>query len=102
MTDDWEARMSERAKVRQPPEPEWPQSDRPDPSTWPVPDHIKSYSGRDVLLWYISRGWEQIFGGEVVVLFDHDFGHHVLRNGPWQLTLTNVDQFPDHEFGKES
>jgi hypothetical protein len=92
--------MSERARAR---EAERPQTDhaRPDPSTWPVPEHIKGYSGRDVLLWYICRGWERILGGSVEVVFDHDFGHHVLRNGPWQLTLTNVDQFPDHEFGKE-
>jgi hypothetical protein len=74
-----------------------------DREQWPesLPTHVRQgASARDALLWYITDGWGKIFGGDVVTVFDHDFGHHVLRNGSWQLTLTNLDEFPDDEFSR--
>lgn len=95
----WEERMAQRAMERS-------RAERhedgtpvylPDRSTWPVPPEIRGASARDAFLWYACRGWEQIFGEEPEIenLFDHDFGYHVLRKGTWQLTLTDISQFPD-------
>lgn len=76
----------------------------PPRSTWPqsLPEQVRAgASGRDALLWYIADGWQRIFGGEVETLLDHDFGYHVLRNDMWQITLVNVEQFPDQAFPEE-
>lgn len=72
----------------------------PDRSAWPVPREIQGASARDAFLWYVCRGWEQIFGDEPEIenLFDHDFGLHVLRKGEWQLTFANISEFPSQEW----
>jgi hypothetical protein len=102
MTEDgWEARMAARAAVRgaeQDAEQDNNQRRLPDRSTWPVPEHLKGYSGRDVFLWYVMDGWQRILGGEPNVLFNHDFGFHVIGDGVWQLELVSLDQFPDKRF----
>jgi hypothetical protein len=99
--------MAERAAARRAEQEEAEQEEaeqqhaarqRPDRSTWPVPEHLKGYSARDVFLWYAMDGWRRILGGEPQVLFDHDFGFHVISDGIWQLKLTNLDEFPDERF----
>lgn len=103
----WEERMAQRAAERAAARREAERDENgnpirllPDRSTWPVPPQIQGASARDAFLWYTCRGWEQIFGGEPDIenLFDHDFGHHVLRKGDWQLTFTNVSEFPSQEW----
>lgn len=98
----WEERMAQRSRERRDAlEAEYLAAEGvrllPDRSTWPVPPEIRGASARDAFLWYVCRGWEQIFGEEPEIenLFDHDFGYHVLRKDTWQLTFTNISQFPD-------
>jgi hypothetical protein len=95
--------MAERAAARRAEQEEAEQQHAghqrpPDRSTWPVPEHLKGYSARDVFLWYMMDGWRRILGGEPKVLFDHDFGFHVISDGIWQLKLANLDEFPDERF----
>lgn len=69
-------------------------------SQWPVPPQLRGFSARDVFLWYICDGWRRIFGDDhpVEQLLNHDFGLHILRKGTWQLTLVDLEQFPDRRF----
>jgi hypothetical protein len=104
MTDEgWEAHMAEKAAARRAEQEgaEWQRAGRqrpPDRSTWPVPEHLKGYSARDVFLWYVMDGWRRILGGDPRVVLDHDFGFHVVSDGIWQLKLVNLDEFPDERF----
>lgn len=94
--DAWEQRMSDKAKRRL--ETERKVAGLLDRSEWPVPEWVRGYSARDAFLWYIADGWKKIFNSDdepVVTVFDNDFGHHVLRKNDWQLTLTNLEQYPD-------
>jgi hypothetical protein len=99
--EGWEARMAAKAAERQAEhhaKQDGNQRRLPDRSTWPVPEHLKGYSGRDVFLWYAMDGWRRILGGEPKVLFDHDLGYHVISDGIWQLELAHLHDFPDKRF----
>jgi hypothetical protein len=100
--EGWEARMAERARRRSQLR-ERPAAEQitqtTDRAAWPVPEHLKGYSGRDCYLWYVADGYRRIFGRDLDVIFDHDFGYHVLSDGVWQLTLVSLDQFPGEKFG---
>ena len=103
--EGWEQRMADRAAARRA---EREAAERealgpriPDCETWPLPPEIRrGASARDALLWYICDGWNRIFGEPPIeTLMDHDFGFHVLRKGPWQITLVNTEEFPHHSYG---
>jgi len=94
----WEARMAERARQRAALDQKRIAHDQltqtTDRQNWPVPEHLKGYSGRDCFLWYVADWYRRIFGRDLEVVFDHDFGYHVLSDGVWQMTFVNLDQFP--------
>jgi hypothetical protein len=99
MSDSWEQQMADRAKARRPADP--PKIDR---NQWPGPSEHRGYSARDAFLWYIVDAWPKFWGGDerVEAVFDHDFGKHVLRLDGWELTLVNVEEFPEDAWGRDT